>query len=150
MTMRLRFLFFALTTASVLSMPAQTTPLPASTPLGAAVFEWTQLAAKPTKTGERRNVFDAPTATLANLECHVTTLNPGETPHAPHRHPDEEIIVVKEGTLEVTIAGQMQRAGPGSVIFYASNVEHGLRNVGPSPATYHVFRWTAKSPPAFA
>ena len=45
-----------------------------------------------------------PTATLDELEIHITTLNKGETPHAPHQHPDEELVIVKEGTVEV--AGQ--------------------------------------------
>ena len=40
------------------------------------------------------------TATLDELECHITTLNPGETPHPPHKHPDEELVIVKEGTVE--------------------------------------------------
>ena len=61
-------------------------------------FNWADLKSAPTKTGERRAVFDAPTPTLANLECHITTLNPGESPHLPHRHADEELMIVKEGT----------------------------------------------------
>ena len=48
-------------------------------------FNWSDFKATATKSGERRSVFDAPTPTLSNLECHITTLNPGESPHAPHR-----------------------------------------------------------------
>jgi len=54
------------------------------------VIDWDKLAVKPTKTGERRELFDAPTITLNNFEGHVTTIRPGEVPHPPHRHPDEE------------------------------------------------------------
>ena len=53
-----------------------------------------------TKTGERRTVFDAPTPTLERFECHITTLNPGESPHAAHQHPEEELMILKEGTVE--------------------------------------------------
>jgi quercetin dioxygenase-like cupin family protein len=78
----------------------------------------------------------------------VTTLKPGEVPHAPHHHPDEELVIVKEGLIEVTINGVTQRAGPGSIFFYASNDEHGMKNVGPNAATYHVVRIvTAATPP---
>jgi len=112
-----------------------------------AVIDWAKLAVKPTKTGERRELFDAPTLTLNNFEGHVTTIRPGEMPHPPHRHPDEEMILIKEGTLEVTINGETQRAGAGSIFFYASNDLHGMRNVGSTPATYYVFRFvTAKTP----
>ena len=41
--------------------------------------------------------MDSPTATLANFECYITTINPGEVPHAPHHHLDEEIILIKVG-----------------------------------------------------
>jgi quercetin dioxygenase-like cupin family protein len=106
------------------------------------VFEWERLEAKPTKTGAVRSVFKAPTARLDEFEMHITTLNPGESPHPPHRHVDEEMMIVKEGQLEAIQEGMTRRAGPGSIIFEASNELHGLRNVGQAPATYFVIKWT--------
>jgi len=127
---------------------AAETPKPA---MKSTVLDWAKLAVKPTKTGERRELFDAPTLTLNNLEGHVTTIRPGEVPHPPHRHPDEEMIIIKEGTLEVTINDETQRASAGSIFFYASNDLHGMRNVGPTSATYYVLRFvTAKTPAAAA
>jgi quercetin dioxygenase-like cupin family protein len=112
------------------------------------VFDWKELAVTPTKTGERRQIFNGPTATLDNFSGHITTLRPGEVAHAPHRHPDEEMIVVKEGTLEVIINGDTRRACPGSVFFYAPNDLHGMKNVGETAASYFVFRFiTSKTPP---
>src|SRR5262245_6816802 len=49
--------------------------------MGSSVFDWNAIEAQPTKVGSTRKFFQAPTATLDELECHVTTLNPGETPH---------------------------------------------------------------------
>jgi quercetin dioxygenase-like cupin family protein len=106
-----------------------------------SVFDWASVEAKPTKTGARRDFFDTPTATLDQLECHVTTINPGEAPHAPHQHPDEELIIVKEGTIEAMQNGAIKIAGAGSIIFEASGQLHGLRNVGKTPATYYVVKW---------
>jgi hypothetical protein len=40
---------------------------------------------------------------------HITTLNPGEVPHAPHKHADEEVLCLKEGTLEAFEDGQTTR-----------------------------------------
>jgi XRE family transcriptional regulator, regulator of sulfur utilization len=111
--------------------------------MGSSIFDWNSIAAKPTKIGSTRKFFQAPTATLDELECHVTTLNPGETPHPPHKHPDEELIIVKEGTVESLVDGQIKRVGPGSVIFQASNQMHSIRNVGQTPATYHVIKWNS-------
>ena len=107
-----------------------------------SVFNWANIKAESTKYGARRQVFDARTATLNGLECHVTTLNPGEVPHAGHQHLEEELIIIKEGTLEAMQNGVTNRAGPGAVIFEASNELHGLRNPGPTAATYYVIKFS--------
>ena len=96
-----------------------------------------------TALGETRPIVRAPTATLDELELHVTTLNAGESSHAPHKHPNEELVIIREGTVDVLVQGEWKRVGPGSVIFNASNELHGLRNVGTGPATYHVMDWTS-------
>jgi quercetin dioxygenase-like cupin family protein len=81
------------------------------------------------------------------LECHVTTLNPGEIPHPAHRHPDDEIILVKDGMMEATINGRAQTAGPGSIFFFSSNDEHAMKNVGSTTATYYVIRVVTSATP---
>lgn len=106
-----------------------------------SIFDWNSIPAKTTKTGEVRTFFRSQTATLDELECHVTTLNPGEASHPPHKHPEEEVIIIKEGTLEALVNGDKKRVGPGSVIFQASNQMHAISNVGTTQATYHVFSW---------
>ena len=111
--------------------------------LGSAIFDWNSFVAKPNKTGAVRTVVQQPTATLDELEIHITTLNPGETPHAPHQHPDEELLIVKEGTVESLNNGELKRLGPGSVIFQAANQLHAIKNVGSVPATYHVIKWNS-------
>jgi quercetin dioxygenase-like cupin family protein len=111
--------------------------------MGSTVFDWNALKAVPNKTGSVRRVVQRPTATLDELEIHITTLMPGETPHPPHQHLAEELLIVKEGTVESLVNGQLQRVGPGSIVFQASNQLHSLRNVGTTPATYHVIQWTS-------
>jgi quercetin dioxygenase-like cupin family protein len=105
------------------------------------VFDWTALEAKPTQTGARRDVMRAPTPTLDELEMHITTLDPGQVSHPPHRHPEEELLIVKEGTVETLQNGKASRLGPGSIIFHSSNDLHNIRNAGTTPATYHVIQW---------
>jgi quercetin dioxygenase-like cupin family protein len=132
--------FLLLTLASVLPLGAATAQ-PEKKPkpmIGSTVFKWDDLKVRPTPNGERRDVADNPTATLSVFECHITTLNPGRSSHEPHRHPQEELILVKDGTLEVHINGKTQIAGPGSVFFYASNDAHAVKNVGDTRATYWV------------
>ncbi len=105
-----------------------------------SVFNWADLKATPTKTGEVRAVFNSPTPALAQFECHITTLKPGEEPHPAHQHPDEELIVVKEGTVEASLVDKKTTVPAGGIIFAASNEMHGIRNIGDTPATYYLFK----------
>ena len=120
---------------------------------GSFAITWDEIQARPTGTsGMSRSVLRAPTATLDELEIHVTALPAGKTTHAPHTHPNEEIIVVREGTLEAFQNGKTTRVGPGSLLFMGSNQPHNVTNVGDTTAVYHVINWaspgTLKSRPA--
>ena len=79
--------------------------------LSSSIFDWNTMKVETTDVGARRTVFRAPTATLDELECHITTLNPGQTSHAPHRHPEEEILIVREGTVESLVNGSCSASG---------------------------------------
>jgi XRE family transcriptional regulator, regulator of sulfur utilization len=114
---------------------------PATTIMHSSAFDWDKMEVQTNKAGEKRQVFDTPVSTLDRLECHITTLKPGEEAHPPHRHPEEEMMFIKEGTLDVTQNGKTQRVGAGSVTFNAANELHGARNVGETPATYFVIKW---------
>ena len=109
-----------------------------------AVFQWDALTVTKTEIGARRGVVRAPTATLDELESHITTLNPGQSPHPPHQHPNEEMIIVKEGGVEAYVNGEWVPVATGGIIFFASNVPHTVRNTGGNAATYYVINW---SPP---
>jgi quercetin dioxygenase-like cupin family protein len=83
---------------------ADTTP--AATPvMGSKVFDWNLMVDKPNATGSVRTVCNTPTATLENLEIHISTLNPGLMSHPPHKHPNEELIIVRQGTVETLSNG---------------------------------------------
>ena len=115
-----------------------------------SVFDWAKLKVVPTNSGERRDVCNTTTATLDKFSVHVTTIKPGEASHPAHRHPDEEIIIVKEGALDVTINGKTDRASAGSIIFFASNDLHGMRNAADTSTSYYVIRATSTTTPKAA
>jgi quercetin dioxygenase-like cupin family protein len=114
--------------------------------MNSAAFDWNNIKVIETKTGERRQFFNSATSTLDDLELHVTTLKSGEMGHPPHQHPEEEMTIVKEGTVEVLVNGEMKTVGPGSVIFSAANKMHSIKNVGTTDATYFAIKFkTAKT-----
>jgi quercetin dioxygenase-like cupin family protein len=128
--------------------PAQHDPKPT---LRSTVYDWEKLPVQPTKTGERRAIFKGSTVTLKDLSVHATTIDAGQAAHGAHRHPDDELVIVREGTLEVTIGDRTERAAAGSLLFFASNDLHGMRNAGDTRASYYVIRMvTAATPPAAA
>jgi len=112
--------------------------------LKSQVFDWSAMKPREVAYGDVRSIVRAPTATLAELEMHVTTLNPGQVSHAPHQHENEELIILKQGTLETLSLGKWQKVEAGCIIFNASNDLHGVKNVGTVPAGYHVVNWKRK------
>lgn len=86
----------------------------------------------------QRAILRGKTHTGFSVEIHETELAPGLAPHSPHHHVHEEMVLIREGTLEVTISGRSVKLGPGSVAYVASNEEHGWRNVGSTRARYFV------------
>ncbi len=110
--------------------------------MGPTVFVWEDMKPKKTATGEVRSLCKEATATVDQLEMHVSTLNPGLESHPPHRHVNEELIILREGECETLSNGKWVKVTPGSVVFNASNSLHGFRNVGTIPAVYHVINWS--------
>jgi uncharacterized cupin superfamily protein len=111
------------------------------------VYPW-DAGSKTNDWGAVRQVMRAPTPTLDELEIHISTLEPGKSPHAPHQHQHEELLIIKDGTLETFQSGTRRKVGPGGIIFQASNELHNVTNVGQFPATYYVIGWTVPGAPA--
>lgn len=112
------------------------------TPLRTTFVDWDSLAVRTTASGASRAVFDNPTPVLEKFEMHITTLEGGKTSHPPHHHPWEEMLLVKDGIAEVSINGKLLRAGPGALIFYASNDVHNIKNAQDNvPVTYYVMNF---------
>jgi quercetin dioxygenase-like cupin family protein len=111
--------------------------------LDSTAWKWEDMAPKKTDVGELRPVVRAPTRTLDELEMHITTLNAHTASHPPHTHPNEEMVIVREGTLQAHVNGKEVVVGPGSVLFFASMQPHAVQNIGDVPATYFVINWAS-------
>lgn len=106
--------------------------------LPARAYKYEDLPVKVNKTNRSRAVLRGDTHSGFPIELHMTELDPGQAPHAPHRHVHEEIFMLREGTVDLTISGKTTRLGAGSVAYVASNELHGLVNSGSEAAHYFV------------
>ena len=85
-----------------------------------------------------RALFTGKTHTGFKMESHQSDIAPGEVNHPPHQHLREEMMLVREGTMELTISGKPMRLGPGDVGFIGSNEIHNAKNVGAERAQYFI------------
>jgi mannose-6-phosphate isomerase-like protein (cupin superfamily) len=106
--------------------------------LPSATYAFSELPVSHANGAEIRPVLKGKLATAESLEVHETTLPPGGMPHPAHHHVHSEMWLIREGTVQLTINGTNHVMGPGSVGFVHSNDEHGIKNVGTTPATYFV------------
>ncbi|HTF72187.1 MAG TPA: cupin domain-containing protein [Edaphobacter sp.] len=88
--------------------------------------------------------FNGPTKQLAALASGFVTLEPGAQPHPPHRHPEEEIMIVGEGTGEFSVSGVATQVKAGDMVFAEANVLHGVRNTGKTQMTFYFVKMMGK------
>jgi len=88
--------------------------------------------------------YNGPTAQLATMCTGMVELEPGATPHPPHRHPEEEFMIVASGTGVIEVDGKPMTVGPGAIMYCDANVLHGITNTGTTPMTFYWSKWLAK------
>lgn len=104
------------------------------------------LAAEGAAPGAKAYVhFNGPTEQLTALASGLVTLERGAQPHPPHRHVEEEIMIVGEGTGEFSVDGVSTPVKSGDMVFAESNVLHGVRNTGQTRMTFYFIKTMGKS-----
>jgi len=93
-------------------------------------------------------MFNGATPIVEDLSCHASVLSPGFTPHPPHAHEEEELLIALHGEADLIISdgpstnyARTERLSPGSFIYYPAGQHHTIRNSGVSPITYLMFKW---------
>jgi quercetin dioxygenase-like cupin family protein len=93
--------------------------------------------------GAVRMYLNGPTDQLKDLATGTWRIKPGKSPHDVHQHPEEELLIFTEGTGEIIIAGVRQPVKPGSVMYCAANVPHGVFNGPTSEMLFYFVKWRA-------
>ena len=93
--------------------------------------------------GDARVYFEGPTDQVKSMTAGSLRLKPGMAPHPPHEHPEEEFMVITEGTGEITIEGKKSAVAPGAMMYCAAGKVHGIVNTGKSTLTFYYYKWKA-------
>jgi len=121
-----------------LLLPALAAAQEKTSTLSSKAFPYEELPVKENGPNKGRAVLNGLTHSGFRVELHLTELGPGMAPHAPHKHAHEEMVMLQNGLLDVTIEGKTTRLTPGSVACVASNELHGWKNPGPERSQYFV------------
>lgn len=110
---------------------------------GSFIVDWKDAEEKKHERGSRRDFFNRATASCSKYEMHVTSLNKGLNSHAPHRHAEEEIILMINGSGAVRMdSTKLFSARAGEFVFIPSGVLHGLENTTKDGScSYYAFQW---------
>ncbi|MBF8276451.1 MAG: hypothetical protein HW390_1524 [Candidatus Brocadiaceae bacterium] len=95
-------------------------------------------------------VFKGCTRNVNTLSCHVSALTHGNSPHPPHTHRDEEILLLLSGEADIILredsafgTEQRRRLKPGHGVYYPSQFSHTIVTISREPAQYFILRWTS-------
>ncbi len=121
-------------------VPSTTSPL-----LPDGVIAYESLEAEGDAPGATAYVhYSGPTHQLATMCTGMCELEPGAWPHPPHRHPEEEVMIVASGTGIIEVDGKPTAVAPGAIMYSGANVLHGITNTGTVPMTFYWSKWIAK------
>ena len=129
-------------------VPAEQAP-PSNTFLTSQIYRLQIPLAADEETGWKPYpVFHGSTAGLDHLACHVSVLINGHTPHPPHTHQEEELLLLLEGEVDLIFPGdpsadelQKTRLKTHEFVYYPAGFAHTLESVGKLPAQYLMIKW---------
>jgi quercetin dioxygenase-like cupin family protein len=93
--------------------------------------------------GELTVFCQGKTDQLKSLVIGTLLLYPGQEPHPPHQHPEEEVMIVTEGHGTIVVGGKTKEVGPGVVMYSEANHIHGVKNTSSQPFRFYYMKWVA-------
>jgi len=91
--------------------------------------------------GDLAIYYSGPTDQVQSMTAGSLRLKPGMSPHPPHQHPEEEFMVITEGSGEITVNGKKTSVAQGSMMYCAAGTLHGILNTGSAPLLFYFYKW---------
>ncbi len=93
-------------------------------------------------------IFKGITGSLWRISCHISALAKGSSPHAPHTHEEEELLLLLCGTVNLRlpdtqslVKNQSMNLKKGQFVYYPAYFAHTLQTISEAPANYLMFKW---------
>lgn len=132
---------------SLLTILITTCLLAQTDSLSSGVYNWSNAKAEKNKTGEKKDILKGNTLDLSGLQIHTSTLESGLTNHPPVVYNDlEELIIVKEGSLTLSINDTSKILGEGGLALIVAGDKQNCSNNSGKPVTYYVLSFHVKDP----
>ena len=77
----------------------------------------------------------------------VATIKPGQQIHPPHKHAEEEFLMVMAGSGTWHLNGKEFPANTGDTMYAQPWDTHGIKNTGKIPLKFVVWKWNSKGLP---
>ncbi len=118
----------------------------AQNPIASDVYAWSNAPVKKIEAGSRRIIVKGIATDFASMEIAATTLDTGKSETEIAGTNFEEMIVVKDGSLKITINGEAKTVGRGSVAVVMPGDPCSVTNAADSKVTFYTLRYQSKAP----
>jgi (S)-ureidoglycine aminohydrolase len=118
-----------------------------SKPIESKVYNWNDLVVNKRTQGESRPILEGTTPDFKLCKVHASTLLPkSRMRKEAYTQENEELIIVKEGELTVTIEGKTKVLKAGGLALIMSNDVRETENKSDKSTTYYVFQFNSVEP----
>jgi (S)-ureidoglycine aminohydrolase len=116
-------------------------------PIESKVYKWDDLTVTKRPQGEARAILEGTTPAFKLFKIHASTLLPkGRMRPAAYTQENEELIIVKEGELTVTIEGKTKVLKAGGIALIMSGDIRETVNLSDKNTIYYVFQLNSNDP----
>lgn len=114
-------------------------------PIKADVYEWRNAAVSKKNKIEQRQILEGTTPAFKYMKIHAETLQPKQGSKS-HQHTQEELMIVKEGELTMTLNGKTETLEAGSIALIMPGDVHGFENKSGESVTYYIMNYESVEP----
>ena len=118
----------------------------AQTPIKSDVYVWKDSPVEITGTGSIRSIVKGIATDFDSMDIAAVSLDKGKAEKESSHADFEEMIIVKDGSLRITVGEASKTVGRGSVAIVMPEDEHRYENAADGETTYYRLRYKSRNP----